>query len=80
MRFLCFLFLVALAGVVGVFAYQNQEEITIKFWDSTYTTTVPLLAGALYLLGMFSGWTIIGMVRRSLNRVVETDQGAYARH
>ena len=61
MRFLCFLFLLAFAGAVGLFAYQNQQEVTITFWEWSVTLGLPLVAGACYLLGMFSGWTIVGM-------------------
>jgi uncharacterized integral membrane protein len=71
MRVLCFLFLVVLAGAVGVFAYQNQEDVTIRFLDWRVSIMLALVAGGSYLLGMLSGWSIVGMVRRSLHRVVD---------
>jgi putative membrane protein len=70
MRTLCFLFLVAFAGAVGIFAYQNQEEMTIAFLQWSITASLPMVAGIIYVLGMLSGWTIVGLVRRSVNRVV----------
>jgi hypothetical protein len=73
MRFLCFLFLLAFAGAIGLFAYQNQEqEVTVKFWEWSITAAFPLIAGALFLIGMFTGWTIVGMLRRSVDRLVES--------
>jgi uncharacterized integral membrane protein len=77
MRVLCFLFLVALAGVVGVFAYQNQEDVTIRFLDWRLSIMLALVAGGSYLLGMLSGWSIVGMVRRSFHRVVERPAAAH---
>jgi len=70
MRLLCFLFLLAFAGAAALLAYENQQEITLKVWDQQLTTTVPILVGLTYLAGMLSGWTIVGMLRRSLNRVI----------
>ena len=78
MRFLCFLFLLVFAGVVGLFAYQNQQEVTITFWEWSVTAGLPLVAGACFLLGMFSGWTIVGMLRRSVDRVLQPGERHYA--
>ncbi len=73
MRFLCFLFLVLFAGAVAAFAYENQQEITLHFlnWSGTYI--LPAVIGAAYLLGMLSGWTVVGMLRRSIHRVTERE-------
>jgi uncharacterized membrane protein YciS (DUF1049 family) len=71
MRILCFLFLVAFAGAVALFAYQNQQEVSLTFWDQTITARVPLVVAAIFVLGMLSGWTIIGMLRRSVDQVLE---------
>jgi hypothetical protein len=75
MRLIYFLFLVAFAGAVGVFAYQNQHEITLTFLNWQITASVALVAGVIYALGMLSGWTVVGMIRRSFRRVTaEADQ------
>ena len=71
MRFLCFLFLVALAGAVGIFAWQNEDGVTIRFPDWTLPMTLAAVAGASYVVGMFSGWSIVGMIRRSVHRVTD---------
>jgi uncharacterized integral membrane protein len=69
MRVLCFLFLVAFAGAVGAFAYFNQQEVSLRFLDWSHTTSVAVVAAAAYVLGMLSGWSVVGMVRRSFDRV-----------
>ena len=64
MRVLYFLFLVAFVGAVGLFAYQNNFAQTVRFWDRSWELTFPLVVGATYLLGMLSGWTVLGMLKR----------------
>ena len=71
MRFLCFLFLVVLAGTVGVFAWQNLQEVTVGFFDWNVTASLAAVIGLAYLLGMLSGWSVIGMVRRSIHRITD---------
>ncbi len=77
MRFLCFLFLLVFAAAVAGFAYYNQEPTTVRFMDWSVTSSLAIVAGVTYLLGMFSGWTIVGMVRRSTNRVLEVVENRY---
>ena len=71
MRFLCFLFLLVFLGTVGAFAYFNQEEVTIRFLDRALTAPMALVIAAAFVLGMFGGWTIVGMLRRSIHYVTE---------
>jgi hypothetical protein len=80
MRVICLVFLLAFAGAVAFFAYQNQQEVTLTFWDRTVTTSIPLVAAGCYLLGMLSGWTIVGLLRRSVVRVFEGERREYAHH
>jgi len=77
-RFVCFLFLIVLGGLVAAFAYFNQSETTLRFADWSLTTSVAVVAGITYLAGMLSGWTVIGMVRRSANRVAAGIEHRYA--
>ncbi len=71
MRLFYFILLLLFAGALAAFAVQNRDAIEIKFleWKDTYP--LPALLGAAYVLGMFSGWTVVGMIRRSLKRVTE---------
>jgi uncharacterized integral membrane protein len=71
MRFLCFLFLLAFLAAVGIFAWQNQYEVRVTWLQWGYTGSLALVVGAAYLLGMLSGWTIVGMLRRSFRRASE---------
>ena len=71
MRLLCFLFLLGFGGVVAILAYQNQQTVELDFFQWKLVTNVAALAGVAYGLGMLSGWTIVGILRRSFHRVTE---------
>ena len=71
MRFIYFLLLVLFLGAVTVFAVQNKDPITIKYLDREASYPLPIIVGAAYVLGMFSGWSVVGTVRRSFQRVTE---------
>ena len=80
MRFLCLLFLLAFGGAVAAFAYENRlTEVPLRFLDWSGTYTLPLVIAAAYVLGMLSGWTVVGMLRRSIHRVAESRDYAGAR-
>jgi lipopolysaccharide assembly protein A len=71
MRAFFFLVLLIVAGVVGVFAFQNQEMVTIQFFDWSVSYPLAIVVGIVYLAGMVSGWTVLGTVRRSFRRVTQ---------
>jgi lipopolysaccharide assembly protein A len=70
MRAIYFLFLSAFGGAAALLAYENQQEVALTFFNKTLSTSIPILVGLTYLAGMLSGWTVVGMLRRSLNRVI----------
>ncbi len=75
MRFFWFLVLLILLGGVGLFAWQNLGEVTLQFFDWKMSASLAALIGVVYLLGMLSGWTVLGILRRSLDRI----SGRYSR-
>jgi lipopolysaccharide assembly protein A len=68
-RLFYLLVLVVLVGAVAVFAYQNAGPADLRFLNWTASAPVAAVAGAAYLLGMLSGWTVVGIFRRSVSRV-----------
>jgi len=68
-RILLGLLLLAFLGSVGVFAFQNTQPVTVRFLNWVVTAPVALLAVAVYLLGMASGWNVVAFVRRSIRAV-----------
>ena len=73
-RFFCLLVLLALVGAVAVFAYQNAGQVNVQFLNWGVPAPVAAVAGAAYLMGMVSGWTVVGIFRRSLYRATEPYQ------
>jgi uncharacterized integral membrane protein len=71
MRSLCLLLLALFAAAVGFFAWQNHDDVTLKFWDRDLTVSLALVVAGAYLLGMLSGWTVVGMLRRGVERVID---------
>ena len=80
MRLIYFLFLLTFTGAAALLAYENQHDVTLTIFNTSLATNVPVLVGLTYLAGMLSGWTVVGILRRSLNRVLERPlPGEYAR-
>jgi lipopolysaccharide assembly protein A len=71
MRAFYALILLIFIAAVAVFAVQNNEEVTLRYLDRSAPLRLSLLVGAAYILGMLSGWTVVGIFRRSLQRVTE---------
>lgn len=71
MRLIQAILLLAFLGAVGIFAAQNTQAVTVRFLDRDLSTPLALLAVAVYLLGMLTGWTVIAFLRRSIRRVTK---------
>jgi lipopolysaccharide assembly protein A len=71
MRTLYFLFLLAFIAALGIFAWQNQGTVTVSFLQWQISIMLAAVAGVSYLLGMLSGWSVVGLVRRSIHRVTD---------
>ena len=61
--------LLLLIGAIGMFALQNREPIALAFFGWGLYCPPALVVAVAYLLGMVSGWTVVGLVQRSLQRV-----------
>jgi len=72
MKVIYLLFLLAFLAVLGIFAYYNRGETTVQFLEWSWTAPLALIAGAIYLLGMLSGGTLFGLLKRSANVMVDT--------
>jgi hypothetical protein len=71
MRWVYLLFLLAFVAAVVVLAIENQQDVPLTVFKSSFTTSVPILVGATYVAGMLSGWTVVGLIRRSVRKVFQ---------
>ena len=71
MRLVYLLILLLVLAAVVVFAVQNNQEVTLRYLDQSLSTTLPAVIAVVYVLGMFTGWTVVGFLRRSFRRVTE---------
>jgi putative membrane protein len=71
MRVVYMLILIVLLGATTVFALQNQAAVTLNYLDRSVSCPLSLLVAIVYFVGMLTGWTLIGVVRRSIHRISE---------
>lgn len=76
MRFFSALFLIVLIGGVGYLTYENNYMTPISAWKWRGDVSLPLLVAGVYVLGMMSGWWLVGMMKRSWQRITERDRVA----
>jgi uncharacterized membrane protein YciS (DUF1049 family) len=69
MRWLYLLILLVLVVATAIFAFQNQAAVTLHYLDRSVTCPLSPLIGIDYFVGMLTGWTLIGVVRRSIHRI-----------
>lgn len=69
MRYLQTVLLILFLGVLLIFAGQNMRSVNITFLAWSVEMPLALLAILIYALGMLSGWTVLGFLRRSIRTV-----------
>jgi uncharacterized integral membrane protein len=74
MRALYISVLVLIVAALAIFAYQNDESITLHYFRRSISLPMSLLIVAVYVLGMLSGWTVVGFLRRSWRHAMERPQ------
>jgi uncharacterized integral membrane protein len=74
MRLVYFIILLIVLAAVILFAVQNNETVTLQYLNQSVSCPLPLLIGIVYVLGMLSGWTVVGFLKRSIKRVTEHRQ------
>lgn len=69
MRYLLGFILLIFLGAVGLFAVQNTQPITVRFWNYSITAPVAILSIGAYFLGMISGWNVVAFMRSMIQSV-----------
>ena len=71
MRFIQAVLLLAFLGAILIFAWQNNQTVTISFLKWGITAPNALVIIVVYLLGMLTGWTVVAYLQRSIRQVTE---------
>jgi uncharacterized integral membrane protein len=74
MRWFYLVLLVVIVAVIVVFIAQNHESTTVTFLDRTITAPLSIFFVAVYFLGMWSGGTVVGFVKRAYRRAIEREE------
>lgn len=74
MRILSLIFLIALVAVLAILVIENNHPSTIKVFRWSWDLPFPAVVIGLYVLGMLTGWALIGAVKRSWRRVTEAER------
>ena len=71
MRWLCLLFLLAVGAAAFVLFRENDQTLTLTFFDRAVTAPVAAVVGIAYGLGMLTGWSVLGLLRRSFDAATD---------
>jgi uncharacterized membrane protein YciS (DUF1049 family) len=72
MRWVYLIILVLIVGAVAIFVVQNDERVGLRFLGQEVPPVrLSLLLVAVYLLGMVTGWSVVGFLKRSVQHVTE---------
>ena len=71
MRWVYLVLLVIIVTMIVVFFAQNRENQTLQFFNHSITAPTYLFFVAVYLLGMWTGGTVVGFVKRAYQQATE---------
>ena len=71
MRWVYLIILVLIVAAVAIFVVQNDAAVDLRFLGHGVELRLSLLLVAVYLLGMVTGWSVVGFLKRSVQRVTE---------
>jgi uncharacterized integral membrane protein len=71
MRWVYLILLLVIVTVIVVFILQNHENETVTFFNQRLTAPLSVYFVAVYFLGMWSGGTVVGFVKRAYQHAIE---------
>jgi len=74
MRWFYLALLLVIVTMIGVFVVQNHEAQTVTLFNRQITAPLSLIFVALYFLGMWSGGTVVGFVKRAYQHATEREE------
>jgi uncharacterized integral membrane protein len=74
MRWIYLVLLVIIVTMIVVFVAQNHENATVAFFNQSITAPLSIFFVAVYFLGMWSGGTVVGFVKRAYHHATEREE------
>ena len=65
MRWVYLILLLVIVTIIVVFVAQNREDETVTFFNQRITAPMSIYFVAVYFLGMWSGGTVVGFLKRT---------------
>ena len=78
MRIVHLVLLILFICAIVVFCIQNLDNVTVKYLSASMTIPMPVLVFLIYILGMFSGGSVLAFIRRSIHGVTKEKKKAEA--
>ena len=73
MRWVYLVLLLVIVTIIVVFVGQNRENETVLFFNQKITAPLSIFFVAMYFLGMWSGGTVVGFVKRAYQHATERE-------
>ena len=74
MRWVYLVLLLVIVAVIVDFIVENGENQTVSFFRQKINAPLSLFFVAVYFLGMWSGGTVVGFVKRAYHRATEHEE------
>ena len=74
MRWIYLVLLLVAVVIIVVFVVGNNERTTVKLFNQSLTAPLSWFFVAVYLLGMWSGATVVGFLKRAYHHATEQEQ------
>jgi uncharacterized integral membrane protein len=74
MRWVYLVLLLVIVTITVVFIAQNREDQTVAFFNQRLTAPLSIYFVAVYFLGMWSGGTVVGFVKRAYQHATGSEE------
>ena len=74
MRWVYLVLLLVVVTIIVFFVLENRENQTVKLFNQSITAPLSIFFVAVYFLGMWSGGTVVGFVKRAYHHATEREE------
>lgn len=71
MKTIYLILLIVFIAAITIFAIQNLDTHNVQFLHMSVQAPLAAVIAVAYILGMITGWSVFGFIRRSVKRVTE---------